>query len=82
MASKIFINTYQRYKKQTDRIAQWLLDTAEQYGYNYPIQPTAESNKKSNLAEMQPYRIRLAQFQELAAVIVNGKGKPSIPRAL
>lgn len=48
MASKIFINTYQRRKKQTDKIAQWLLDTAEQYGYNYPIQPAAESKKKSN----------------------------------
>lgn len=82
MASKIFINTYQRYKKQTDKIAQWLLDTAEQYGYNYPIQPAAESKKKSNSGEVQSYRIRLAQFQELAAVIVNGKEQPSIPRAL
>lgn len=82
MASKIFINTYQRYKKQTDKIAQWLLDTAEQYGYNYPIQPAAESKKKSNSGEVQSYRIRLAQFQELATVIVNGKEQPSIPRAL
>lgn len=81
MAPKIFINTYQRYKKQTDRIAQWLLDTAEQCGYNYPIHPT-ESKKKSNVGEAQPYRIRLAQFRELAAVIVNGKDIPSIPRAL
>lgn len=33
---------------------------------------------------MQPYRIRLAQFQDLAAAIVNGKEQPtpSIPRAL
>lgn len=82
MGSKIFINTYQRYKKQTDKIAQWLLDTAEQYGYSYPIQPAAESKKKSNVGEVQSYRIRLAQFQELAAVIVNGKERPSIPRAL
>lgn len=82
MASRIFINTYQRYKKQTDKIAEWLLDTAEQYGYNYPIQPAAESKKKSNSGEVQSYRIRLAQFQELAAVIVNGKEQPSIPRAL
>lgn len=37
MAPKIFINTYQHYKKKTDRIAQWLLDTAEQYGYSYSI---------------------------------------------
>lgn len=75
MACKIFINTYQRYKKQTD------LETAEQYGYKYPSQSAAES-KKSNSDEVQPYRIRLAQFQELAAGIVNGKEQPSIPRAL
>lgn len=82
MAPKIFINTYQRYKKQTDTIAQWLLDTAEQCGYNYPIQPAAESKKKSNVGVVQSYRIRLAQFRELAAVIVDGKEQPSIPRAL
>lgn len=82
MAPKIFINTYQHYKKKTDRIAQWLLDTAEQFGYSYSIQSAAESEKKSRVGEVQPYRIRLAQFRELATVIVNGKERPSIPRAL
>lgn len=76
------MNTYQLYKNKTDKIGQSLLDTAEQYGYKYPIQPAAESKKKSNLGEVQPYRIRLAQFQKLAAVIVNGNEQLSNPRAL
>lgn len=29
-----FDNTYQRYKNQTDKIAQWLLETAERCGYS------------------------------------------------
>lgn len=82
MATKTFINTYQHYKKQTDRIAQWLLDTAEQSGYNYSTQPAAESEKKSRVGEVPPHRIRLAQFRELATFIVNGKEQSSIPRAL
>ncbi|MCJ1407255.1 hypothetical protein MMC19_001326 [Ptychographa xylographoides] len=45
MAS-IFVNTYQLYKKQTDQLAQWLLDTAERYGYSLKVQSTSSVAQK------------------------------------
>jgi hypothetical protein len=46
MPSDFFNRSYQLYKKQTDQIAQWLLDTAERWGYQLETQPSSGSNTK------------------------------------
>ncbi|MCJ1251850.1 hypothetical protein MMC30_009088 [Trapelia coarctata] len=42
--SSLFINTYQLYKKQTDQLAQWLLDTAVLCGYPPPESAPSTAN--------------------------------------
>lgn len=88
----VFDNTYQRYKKQTDRIAQWLLETAERCGYSpescpdentFPKAPggrlkgkarkEARQQEPSSLPHAPIFRLRLAQFTELARIIVKNK---------
>ena len=59
MPSGLFIQTYQLYKKQTDQIAQWLLDTAEQCGYQLETQASARTNTKSTIANTPPTSGRL-----------------------
>ncbi len=36
MSSNFFVNTYQLYKEQTDKLAQWLVDNAAACGYKVP----------------------------------------------
>ena len=36
MSSNFFVNTYQLYKEQTDKLAQWLVDNAAACGYKLP----------------------------------------------
>ena len=36
MSSSFFVNTYQLYKEQTDKLAQWLVDNAAACGYKLP----------------------------------------------
>ena len=36
MSSNFFVNTYQLYKKQTDKLAQWLVENATACGYEVP----------------------------------------------
>ncbi len=92
-----FESTYQRYKKQTDRIAQWLLETAERCGYSpescqnentFPKAPEgrlkgkarkkAQQDDSSSFSHARTFRLRLAQFTELAQVISKDK-RLSIP---
>lgn len=49
MPSAFFTQTYQLYKKQTDQIAQWLLDTAEQCGYQLETQASKGTNAKGSI---------------------------------
>lgn len=44
--SSIFINTYQLYKKQTNQLAQWLLDTAIGFGYLLEGKPSRNATEK------------------------------------
>ncbi|KAI9766307.1 MAG: hypothetical protein M1839_004922 [Geoglossum umbratile] len=50
MPPAFFAQTYQLYKKQTDQIARWLLDTAEQCGYRLETQASGEVNTKSSVS--------------------------------
>ncbi|KAL9064344.1 MAG: hypothetical protein Q9161_008944 [Pseudevernia consocians] len=52
MESSIFANTYRRYKSQTDKIAQWLLETAELCGYQPSASPleVRKTTSKTNAA--------------------------------
>ena len=60
MPSEIFVNTYQLYKKHTDKLAKWLLETAELCGWEFDLyqdmpggnadgRPKRSKRKKSQL---------------------------------
>lgn len=62
--SSIFINTYQLYKKQTNQLAQWLLDTAVEFGYSLEDKSLKDAvQKEPGLGASQP------------ATSARGKGK-------
>ena len=48
MSSNFFVNTYQLYKEQTDKLAQWLVDNAAACGYKLP-EPDKQAARRSGL---------------------------------
>ncbi len=64
--TSIFVNTYQLYKKQTDQLAQWLVDTAVRYGYS----PEKEFPGSDRVE--QPRR---GSGEASASAVPEGKGK-------
>ena len=48
MSSNFFVNTYQLYKEQTDKLAQWLVDNAAACGYKLP-EPDRQAAKRNGL---------------------------------
>jgi hypothetical protein len=98
MPPSAFVNTYQQYKKLTDNIARWLVETAEQCGYTYDAQTTPKPSKEdaphrpakkpdcgetsAPTSDTPLHRIRLAQFTELAQVIAASKKAVVTPRVI
>ena len=48
MSSSFFVNTYQLYKEQTDKLAQWLVDNAASCGYKLP-EPDRQAARRNGL---------------------------------
>ena len=48
MASNFFVNTYQLYKEQTDKLAKWLVDNAAACGYKLP-EPDKQAARRNGL---------------------------------
>ena len=48
MSSSFFVNTYQLYKEQTDKLAQWLVDNAAACGYKLP-EPNRQAARQDGL---------------------------------
>ena len=48
MSSSFFVNTYQLYKEQTDKLAQWLVDNAGACGYKLP-EPDRQAARQNGL---------------------------------
>ena len=48
MSSNFFVNTYQLYKEQTDKLAQWLVDNAAACGYKL-LEPDRQAVRRNGL---------------------------------
>ena len=80
MVSAIFLDTYQRYKRQTDQIAQWLVETAGKEGFKTSPE---ESTVQDVPSKSTTFRIPLYQFIDLGRFIVQAsKSDTQIPRQL
>ncbi|MCJ1308647.1 hypothetical protein MMC25_002300 [Agyrium rufum] len=87
----LFVNTYQLYKKHIDKLAEWLLATAESLGYKADTAATTNGGssrpkgkarkqaKAKTAKEGTVYLITIPQFVELARfILTNGQPRKRI----